>query len=113
MYILKKLALTILVLIGAATCSFLLLRMLPGDPAEALAGPQAALEDVETVRKSLDLDKPAARLAAALSHPLPTDAFPPKQYQGVPRLMWEGPGLPLTEVPAAAYSHVGQDAVRQ
>jgi hypothetical protein len=33
--------------------------------------------------------------------------------QGVPRLMWEGPGLPLTEVPAAAYSHVGQDAVRQ
>jgi ABC-type dipeptide/oligopeptide/nickel transport system permease component len=61
MYILKKLALTILVLIGAATCSFLLLRMLPGDPAEALAGPQAALEDVETVRKSLDLDKPAAR----------------------------------------------------
>jgi len=31
--------------------------------------------------------------------------------QGVPRLMWEGPGLPLTEVPAVAYSHVGQDAV--
>jgi hypothetical protein len=31
--------------------------------------------------------------------------------QGVPRLMWEGPGLPLTGVPAAAYSHPKQDAV--
>ena len=39
----------------------MLLRMLPGDPADALAGPQAALEDVETVRVSLDLDKPMMR----------------------------------------------------
>jgi hypothetical protein len=31
--------------------------------------------------------------------------------QGAPRLLWEGPALPLTEVPPAAYSHVGQDAV--
>jgi hypothetical protein len=31
--------------------------------------------------------------------------------QGAPRLMWEGPALPLTEVPPAAYSHVGMDAV--
>lgn len=61
MYILKKIVLTLVVLIGAATCSFAMLRMLPGDPAEALAGPQAALEDVATVRASLDLDKPVAR----------------------------------------------------
>ncbi len=61
MYALKKIALTVLVLIGAATCSFLLLRMLPGDPADALAGPQAALEDVQSVRVSLDLDKPMMR----------------------------------------------------
>ena len=25
--------------------------------------------------------------------------------QGAPRLLWEGPGLPLTDVPPAAYSH--------
>jgi hypothetical protein len=31
--------------------------------------------------------------------------------QGSPRLVWEGPGLPLTEVPADAYSHVRQDAL--
>jgi hypothetical protein len=33
--------------------------------------------------------------------------------QGVPRLLWEGPALPLTDVPAAAYSHLRQDAVKQ
>jgi len=32
--------------------------------------------------------------------------------QGVPRLLWEGPGLPLIDVPAAAFSHLRQDAVK-
>jgi hypothetical protein len=31
--------------------------------------------------------------------------------QGVPQLLWEGPGLPLNAVPAAAYSHLRQDLV--
>jgi hypothetical protein len=31
--------------------------------------------------------------------------------EGSPRLLWEGPGLPLTEVPAEAYSHLRQDVV--
>jgi hypothetical protein len=29
-----------------------------------------------------------------------------------PRVLWEGPALPLTDVPAAAYSHPRQDVVR-
>jgi len=33
--------------------------------------------------------------------------------EGAPRLLWEGPGLPLTDVPAAAYSHLRVDAVKQ
>ncbi|HHT62604.1 MAG TPA: ABC transporter permease, partial [Clostridia bacterium] len=57
-YIFQKLAFTILVLIGAATCSFLLLHAIPGDTAEALAGPQATLEDVENLRKAMKLDAP-------------------------------------------------------
>jgi hypothetical protein len=32
--------------------------------------------------------------------------------QGAPRLLWEGPALPLTDVPPAAYSHLRLDAVR-
>jgi hypothetical protein len=31
--------------------------------------------------------------------------------QGGPRLLWEGPALPLTDVPPAAYTHVRQDVV--
>jgi len=31
--------------------------------------------------------------------------------QGVPQVLWEGPGLPLTAVPAAAYSRQRQDTV--
>ena len=33
--------------------------------------------------------------------------------EGAPRLLWEGPALPLTDVPTAAYSHPRQDVVRQ
>jgi hypothetical protein len=32
--------------------------------------------------------------------------------EGAPRLLWEGPALPLTDVPPAAYSHPRQDQVR-
>jgi hypothetical protein len=31
--------------------------------------------------------------------------------EGAPRLLWEGPALPLTDVPPAAYSHMRQDSV--
>lgn len=57
-YFIKKLILTILVLFGVATCAFLLLKFIPGDPAEALAGPQATLEDIENLRRSMGLDAP-------------------------------------------------------
>jgi peptide/nickel transport system permease protein len=59
--VLKKILLTVLVLVGAATCSFGMLRLIPGDPAEALAGPQATQEDVALVRQSMELDRPLAR----------------------------------------------------
>lgn len=57
-YILKKLGFTALVLIGAATCAFILLHSIPGDTAEALAGPQATAEDVENLRHAMNLDAP-------------------------------------------------------
>jgi hypothetical protein len=31
--------------------------------------------------------------------------------QGSPRLLWEGPALPLTDVPPSAYAHIRQDEV--
>ena len=31
--------------------------------------------------------------------------------QGTPRVLWEGPSLPLTDVPNVAFSHLKQDGV--
>ena len=57
-YIIKKLAFTLLVLVGAATCAFILLHAIPGDTASALAGPQASAEDVENLKQAMGLDAP-------------------------------------------------------
>ncbi len=57
-YAMKKIAFTVLVLFGAATISFVLLHAIPGDTAQALAGPQAAAADVENLRRALNLDAP-------------------------------------------------------
>ena len=55
-YIIQKAAFTVLVLFGAATFAFLLLNLIPGDVAIAMAGPQATIEDIENLRRSLNLD---------------------------------------------------------
>lgn len=56
---LAKRALTFAVtLIGAVFLIFLITRVLPGDPARLIAGPEASPEDVEAIRKQLGLDKP-------------------------------------------------------
>lgn len=57
-YVLKRLLSTIPVLIGISLLLFFMLRMLPGDPAQVLAGQMASREDIETIRKQLGLDKP-------------------------------------------------------
>lgn len=41
-----------------ATIVFLLVRLLPGDPATVLAGPQATVVDIERIRHQLNLDQP-------------------------------------------------------
>ena len=46
---------------GAATCAFLLLHAIPGDTAEALAGPQATVEDVDNLRRAMELDQPLGK----------------------------------------------------
>jgi ABC-type dipeptide/oligopeptide/nickel transport system permease component len=56
-YTLRKLAFTLVVMLGAATFSFLLVHATPGDPAEALAGPQATQDDLQHLRTSLGLDR--------------------------------------------------------
>ena len=57
-YVLKRLLSTIPVLIGISLLLFFMLRMLPGDPAQVLAGQMASQEDIKNIRQQLGLDKP-------------------------------------------------------
>jgi peptide/nickel transport system permease protein len=57
-YVLKRLVSTIPVLIGISLVVFFLLRALPGNPAEVIAGEMATQEEVELIRSQLGLDKP-------------------------------------------------------
>jgi peptide/nickel transport system permease protein len=43
---------------GAMILFFLIVRLLPGDPARLLAGPEASEEDVARIREALGLNKP-------------------------------------------------------
>lgn len=60
-YLAKRLAGTVLVLFLVSLFSFGFVRMLPGDPARLLAGPNATLGDIKLVRAELGLDRPLWR----------------------------------------------------
>ncbi|WP_430673177.1 ABC transporter permease [Klebsiella aerogenes] len=64
-YVIKKLLSLPLILQGASLIVFLAIRMLPGDPARLMAGPQATQDDVSRMHTRLGLDDP---LAVQYSH---------------------------------------------
>ena len=57
-FLARRLALTIPVLLGVATLVFLLIHLIPGDPAQAILGEAAPQADVEELRRRLGLDRP-------------------------------------------------------
>lgn len=57
-YLLRRLPSVVTVLVGASFLVFALIRLVPGDPASSLAGPQASPDAVAAVRTHLGLDKP-------------------------------------------------------
>jgi ABC-type dipeptide/oligopeptide/nickel transport system permease component len=59
-YVVRRLLLTIPVLVGVATLVFLLIHLVPGDPAEAMLGESASSADLADLRAKLGLDRPLA-----------------------------------------------------
>lgn len=57
-FLLRRLALTIPVLLGVSTLVFLLIHLIPGDPVQAMLGDSAAPQDVEALRERLGLNRP-------------------------------------------------------
>jgi ABC-type dipeptide/oligopeptide/nickel transport system permease component len=57
-YLVRRLLLTIPVLLGVATLVFSLIHLVPGDPAQSMLGDSAPPEDVARLRQTLGLDRP-------------------------------------------------------
>ena len=57
-YILKRLVSAIPVLFGISGIVFVIMAMIPGDPATAILGSYATPENVEKLNRDLGLDKP-------------------------------------------------------
>jgi peptide/nickel transport system permease protein len=57
-YAVRKLLTLIPVMLGVYTLVFVVMQVLPGDPAQIRAGPGASAEAIENIRQKLGLDKP-------------------------------------------------------
>ncbi len=57
-YVLKRIGLALMLLLGITFVVFASMYLAPGDPAELIAGPAATMDEVEIIRKSLGLDQP-------------------------------------------------------
>ena len=60
-FILKRLAQAVIVAFGALTLVFVIVRVVPGDPATLILGPDASAAQVESVRSDFGLDQPLWR----------------------------------------------------
>jgi peptide/nickel transport system permease protein len=59
-YLLRRAGSTVLVLLGVSLLVFLIMQLVPGDPARTLLGTSATAEAVAEVRHDLGLDRPLA-----------------------------------------------------
>jgi len=57
-YVIRRLILALPVLLGIMTAVFIMLQLIPGDPALALAGEKASVEQVERIREEFGLNRP-------------------------------------------------------
>jgi len=66
-FLLRRLLLTIPVLIGVATLVFSLIHLVPGDPVQAMLGESASPQDVAQLRTKLGLDRPLLQQYASFA----------------------------------------------
>ncbi|HET7265680.1 MAG TPA: ABC transporter permease [bacterium] len=59
-YLVKRLAYSVFVVWGAVTIVFVVVRLIPGDPAQLMVGAEGTRADVEALRHRLGLDQPLA-----------------------------------------------------
>ena len=101
-YLLRRALLALPTLLGAATLVFILLHLIPGDPAQVMLGEAASAADVGRLRQRLGLDQPLlSQYGDFLRRLLHADLGQSFHYQDdVTSLLWER--LPATLTLAAA-----------
>ena len=57
-YFVRRLLQVVPVLLGVTVIVFGMVHLIPGDPAQILAGTNATIEDIQSIRQKLSLDKP-------------------------------------------------------
>lgn len=57
-YVVRRLLVSVLILLGVSFITFVLLYVLPADPVRQIAGRSATAETVENIRRELGLDRP-------------------------------------------------------
>jgi peptide/nickel transport system permease protein len=57
-YVIRRLLLTLPVLLGIMTAVFALLHLIPGDPATVMAGEKGSVEDIARIREEFGLNRP-------------------------------------------------------
>jgi len=57
-FVVQRVAQAVPVVLLSTVAVFLLMRLIPGDPAQMLAGPDATPESIEAIRRDMGLDRP-------------------------------------------------------
>lgn len=95
-YTLRRLLALLATLVAASLVVFLVLEVLPGDPALVIAGMEASPETVEVLRQKLGLDRPAPLRYLAWVGGLLTGDFGVSHAYDVPVLGLVAERLPIT-----------------
>ncbi|MGA3353344.1 MAG: ABC transporter permease [Acidimicrobiales bacterium] len=95
-YVVRRFLLSIPVLAGVVVVTFLLLRLIPGDPARTLLGLHASNAQVAALRRQLGLDEPIWRQFWAYLYGLAHGNLGTSIYYESPVTSVIGPALPLT-----------------
>ncbi len=100
-YVVRRLLLAVFVLWGVATVVFVIVRMVPADPALLIAGQTATAEQVAALRQQMGLDQPLIGQYLQYLGQLLTGDFGRSYTHNVPALALIGQVLPNTALLAS------------
>jgi peptide/nickel transport system permease protein len=95
-YVIRRLLLAVFVLWGVVTVVFVIVRMVPGDPALLIAGDTATPEQLAAVRNQMGLDRPLVVQYGMYLGEVVTGDFGDSYAQGIPAMRMIGRALPNT-----------------